>query len=228
MASYSFIHGAGDSGWAWHLVERELRARGHETVAVDLPCEDDDAGWWDYADAVAAAAGERDDLVVVAHSLGGFTAPLVSARVPVSELVLVAAMVPRPGETGSEWWSASGYEAAVAGVDMPDDEVELFYNCTPPELVEEARAYWRDQSDTPMAEPWPLDAWPDVPTRYVAWPSTPRRSTATTARSSAGRSSWQRRWPLTAEGAAYRPRAGVERGQRMRTEGPAIPPARTR
>ena len=167
MASYSFIHGAGDSGWAWHLVERELRARGHETVAIDLPCEDDDAGWWDYADAVAAAAGERDDLVVVAHSLGGFTAPLVSTRVPVSELVLVAAMVPRPGETGSEWWSASGYEAAVAGVDMPDDEVELFYNCTPPELVEEARAYWRDQSDTPMAEPWPLDAWPDVPTRYV-------------------------------------------------------------
>jgi pimeloyl-ACP methyl ester carboxylesterase len=136
-------------------------------VAVDLPCEDDSAGWWDYADAVAEAVGERGDLVVAAHSLGGFTAPLVSARVPVRELVLVAAMVPRPGETGSEWWSASGYEAAVEGTDMPDDEVELFYNRTPPELVEQAKAYWRDQSGTPMGEPLPRDAWPDVPTRYV-------------------------------------------------------------
>jgi pimeloyl-ACP methyl ester carboxylesterase len=167
MAFYSFIHGAGDSGWAWHLVERELRDRGHETAAVDLPCEDDSAGWWDYADAVASAAGERDEHVVVAHSLGGFTAPLVSARVPVSELVLVAAMVPRPGETGNGWWSSSGYGAAVEGIDFPDDEAELFYNRTPPELVEQATPYWRDQSDTPMAEPWPLDAWPDVPTRYV-------------------------------------------------------------
>jgi pimeloyl-ACP methyl ester carboxylesterase len=167
MATYALIHGAGDSGWCWHLVERELRALGHDTVAVDLPCEDDSAGWREYADAVAGAVGERDDLVVVGHSLAGFTAPLVGERVPVSGLVLVAAMVPAPGETASEWWSASGYEAAMEGRDLPDDEAELFYNRTPPELVEEAKGYWRDQSDTPMREPWPLDAWPDVPTRYV-------------------------------------------------------------
>ena len=76
-------------------------------------------------------------------------------------------MVPRAGETGSEWWSSSGYKAAVEGVTFPDDEAELFYNCAPPERVEEAEAYWRDQSDTPMGQAWPLDAWPDVPTRYV-------------------------------------------------------------
>ena len=167
MADYALIHGAGDSAWCWHLVERELRARGHDAVAVDLPCEDDSAAWWDYADAVAEAVGDRRDVVVVGHSLGGFTAPLVPTRVPVRELVLVAAMVPRPGETGNEWWSASGYEAAMEGRDMPSDEAELFYNRTPPELLEEARAYWRDQSETPMREPWPLDAWPNLPTTYV-------------------------------------------------------------
>lgn len=43
MATYALIHGAGDVGWYWHLVERELRDRGHRTVAPDLPIEDDEA-----------------------------------------------------------------------------------------------------------------------------------------------------------------------------------------
>ena len=41
MATYALIHGAYDVGWYWHLVERELRARGHTTVAPDLPIEDE-------------------------------------------------------------------------------------------------------------------------------------------------------------------------------------------
>jgi pimeloyl-ACP methyl ester carboxylesterase len=75
MAAFVFIHGAGDVGWYWHLVAAELRERGHDTVAPDLPCDDDSAGLPEYADTVAAAAGDRTDLVVVAQSLGGFTAP---------------------------------------------------------------------------------------------------------------------------------------------------------
>ncbi len=50
MATFAFIHGAGDVGWYWHRVEAELRARGHDTVAPDLPIEDDEAGLIDYAD----------------------------------------------------------------------------------------------------------------------------------------------------------------------------------
>jgi hypothetical protein len=37
MATYVRIHGAGGAGWYWHLVERELRARGHGVVVMDLP-----------------------------------------------------------------------------------------------------------------------------------------------------------------------------------------------
>jgi alpha-beta hydrolase superfamily lysophospholipase len=44
MATYVLIHGAGDVAWYWHLLEAELRSRGHEVVAPDLPCEDDSAG----------------------------------------------------------------------------------------------------------------------------------------------------------------------------------------
>jgi pimeloyl-ACP methyl ester carboxylesterase len=121
MATYALIHGAGDSAWCWHLVAGELRERGHDVVAVDLPCEDESAGWWEYAGAVVGAIGERDGLVVVGHSLGGFTAPLVCTRLPVDLLVLVAAMVPAPGESGTEWWAGSGYESAAREQDTGHD-----------------------------------------------------------------------------------------------------------
>src|SRR5688572_30767937 len=98
MKTFVLIHGAGDVGWYWHLVGAALRERGHQTIAVDLPCEDESARWSDYADTVVEAIGDRSGVVLVAQSLGGWTAPLVCARVPVDELVFVAAMIPRPGE----------------------------------------------------------------------------------------------------------------------------------
>ena len=49
MATFALIHGAGDVGWYWHLVERELRDRGHEVVAPDLPIDNDAATFSDYA-----------------------------------------------------------------------------------------------------------------------------------------------------------------------------------
>ena len=164
MSTYVLIHGAGSDGWYWHLVEPRLRARGHDVVAVDLPCDDESAGLSEYADTVVEAIGDRRDLVVVAHSLGGFTAPLVCARVPVDLLVLVAGMVPAPGEKGEDWWTNTGYPTASGDY---DDEIALYLHDVPPELAAEALAKGRDQTMTPMREPWPLDAWPDVPTRYL-------------------------------------------------------------
>jgi pimeloyl-ACP methyl ester carboxylesterase len=38
------IPGAGGSAWYWHRVVPELRARGHEAVAVDLPGANESAG----------------------------------------------------------------------------------------------------------------------------------------------------------------------------------------
>jgi hypothetical protein len=46
------------------------------------------------------------------HSLGGFTAPLVCARIPVDLVVLLAAMILAPGELFSDWCT-SGFEGAV-------------------------------------------------------------------------------------------------------------------
>ena len=163
IATFVLIHGAGDTSWYWHLVVPELRERGHDAVAVDLPCDDDSAGLVEYADAVVDAIGDRTELVVVAQSLGGFTAGLVCDRLPVDLVVLVAGMVPAPGETFWEWGKNTGYE----GADLEGDPIEVFMHDVPPDLAAEAMRRGRDQSGTPLEQPWPLDAWPDVPTRYL-------------------------------------------------------------
>lgn len=165
MATYVLIHGAGDVGWYWHLVEAELRAKGHDVVAPDLPCDDDAAGLSEYADAVVEAVGDRKDLVVVAQSLGGFTAPLVCDRMTVDLMVLVAPMIPAPGDSPVSFWSSTGYEREARA--RYDDEIELFYQDVSPELATEALARGRSQSEARMDEPWPLDRWPDVPTRVL-------------------------------------------------------------
>src|SRR3954452_12711329 len=105
VATFALVHGGGGSAWDWHLVVPELRERGHEPVAVDLPSDDESAGWSEYGQAVADAIGGRRDVVVVGHSLGGFTAPLVCALVPVDLVILVAAMIPSPGERFDDWWA---------------------------------------------------------------------------------------------------------------------------
>jgi pimeloyl-ACP methyl ester carboxylesterase len=165
MATFALIHGAGDVGWYWHLVEAQLGERGHDVVAPDLPCDDDAAGLSEYADTVIEAIGERTELVVVAQSAGGFTAPIVCERVPVKLLVLVAPMIPVPGEAPADYWTNTGY--GEEAMEHYDDVVALFYQDVPPELASEALKRGRTQSETRMGEPSPLREWPDVPTRVL-------------------------------------------------------------
>ena len=165
-ATYVLIHGAGDSGWYWHLVEGELRQRGHDTVVMDLPVDDDSAGLSEYTDVVMEAIGDRKDLVVVAQSFGGYVAPIVCDRLSVKLLVLVAGMVPSPGESAEAMFANTGYAKEEHG--DPSDLVGTFYQDVEPTLLAEVLAKGgRRQSETPSKEPWPLPAWPDVPTRYL-------------------------------------------------------------
>jgi pimeloyl-ACP methyl ester carboxylesterase len=162
--TYVLVHGAGDVGWYWHLVEQELRQRGHDVVAPDLPVEDDSAGLSEYADVVVQAIGDRTHLVLAAQSFGGYVAPIVCDRLPVSVLVLVAGMVPLPGESAEEMFSNTGWRPAQQ---EDSSDLAVFYQDVPRELAVEALSKGRSQSDTPGREPWPLAAWPNVPTRYL-------------------------------------------------------------
>ncbi len=181
MATYVLIPGAGGLAAYWNRLEPELHRRGAETVAVDLPAADNTAGLTEYADTVVNAirdrAGSADELVVVAQSMGGFTAPLVCARVPVRLLVMLNAMVPLPGEPPAAWWGNTGFaqaraeQAARAGrsFDDPSDDMhDAFFHDLPPDVTAELLAADEpDQSGTPFDKPWPLDGWPDVPTRFL-------------------------------------------------------------
>ena len=167
MATFALIHGGGDVGWYWHLVEQELRQRGHDTVAPDLPCDDDAADLSDYADVVIDALGDRQNVAVVAQSSGGFTAPLVAARVPVFVLVLVSGMIPAPGEPPEDWPANTGFAKVMAEQAQRFRGEELIYHDVPAALAAEARGRARAQSDTPGHAPWPLDAWPPVVTKFV-------------------------------------------------------------
>ena len=164
MAMFAFIHGAGDVGWYWHLVGAELQRAGHETVAPDLPIEDDNAGLSRYADVVIDAIGARRDVVVVAQSFGGYTAPIVADRIGARAIVLVAGMVPKPGESAEEMFANTRWEPEQ----LEDSSAHaVFYHDVPRELADEALSRGRHQSDTPGREPWPLDAWPEIETRFV-------------------------------------------------------------
>ena len=162
--TYVLIHGAGDVGWYWHLVEPKLRALGHDVIAPDLPVEDDDAGFEQYADVVIDAIGARRNLIVVAQSMGGCVAPLVCAHVPATLMVLVAAMVPSPGEPTEALFTNTGFKPASPA---PADEIETFYQDVEPSLAKAALAHSKKQSETPGKQPWPLERWPDVPTRFL-------------------------------------------------------------
>jgi pimeloyl-ACP methyl ester carboxylesterase len=174
VATFVLIHGAGDGAWYWHLVEAELRGLGHDVVAPDLPCDDDTASLDDYADSVIDAIGDHGDLVVVGQSYGGFTASLVADRVAVDVLVLVAGMIPAPGETPADWWDNTGYAEAVrdqagrdGGLTGSDDPFIAFYHDVPRALAEEAVSKERSESTTAYHSRWPVDSWPAVPTRFV-------------------------------------------------------------
>jgi pimeloyl-ACP methyl ester carboxylesterase len=173
MATYVLLHGAGSDAWYWHRVAPLLRDLGHDVVAPDLPCDDDAAGIDDYARVAIDAIGDRADLILVAQSMAGITAPLVCEAVPVDLVVLVAAMTPRPGESAGEWWANTGHAEAKrekAEQDgRPDDfdPLALFLHDVPPDVAAESAGHVRNQSGTPFSEVRPMPPWPDVPTRFL-------------------------------------------------------------
>jgi pimeloyl-ACP methyl ester carboxylesterase len=173
---FVLVPGAGGDGWYWSRVAPLLRAAGHDTVAVDLPAGDEEAGLKEYADVIVEAIDGRRAVTLVAQSMGAFSAPLAGARADVARLLLVAPMIPAPGESPGQWWTATGQSSArreselAAGrdPDAPFDEREAFFHDVAPAIVDEAYARPApEQADKPFEEPWPLDAWPQIPTRVL-------------------------------------------------------------
>ncbi len=174
--TFALIPGAGGSAWYWHRVVPLLTAAGASAVAIELPAADDAADLSTYADVVCdALVDAREPLVIVGQSMGAFTAAVVAARVPATSIVLLNPMVPTPGEAPGTWWEATGQAAAQSAYfdriglgDKHFDPAEDFFHDVPADVRDEALSQPEPrQSDTPFGRVWPLDHWPDVPTRVV-------------------------------------------------------------
>ncbi|HEX7301331.1 alpha/beta hydrolase [Lentzea sp.] len=159
MTTFAIAHGGGDVGWSWHLVAQALEAQGHTAVAPDLPIEDESKDLTDWATTLVQALPSTEDVVVVGHSFGGFTAPLAADRLKARALVYVSAMVPEPGEPPADWWANTGYEDSG----LPDQ----FWHDVPPHLAAEGEKRGRGMAEAPLTKPWPLKAMPDVPTHFI-------------------------------------------------------------
>jgi hypothetical protein len=76
-------------------------------------------------------------------------------------------MIPAPGEAPGDWPANTGFDQVMRQQAQRYAGQDMIYHDVPAPLAEQARSRSRGQSDTPGHAPWPLRAWPAVPTRFV-------------------------------------------------------------
>ena len=114
--------------------------------------------------------------ILVAHSAGGATIPLVAARVPVDRLIFVSAFVPEPGRSiydvaGPDIQSTIESVTIDHGDGTRSFDLDLLASLAPPEerqaYLKFLQATQRIQGWLAMNQPWPGAGMPDVPCSYV-------------------------------------------------------------
>jgi pimeloyl-ACP methyl ester carboxylesterase len=181
MTTFVLVHGAFHGGWCFDLLRAELEAHGHRAIAPDLPIEDPAAGCARYAEAVLAAmTGVNGDAIIVGHSLGGLTIPLIAAERPVRRLVFLCAFIPwpqhsfsdkartEPGifpQTPAETWPVTNKDGSMSW--PPERAIPALYADCRPDVATWAASRLRRQWTTPHTETCPLTTWPDVPSSYI-------------------------------------------------------------
>lgn len=176
MAHFVLTPGAGSDPRVFGPTIEALRELGHDGVAPPLPLDDEAASNSDHASALVAGAPEADDVVVVAQSLGAFAGVIAAERLGAAGLILVAPMIPAPGETAGDWWRDTGHAEAIADVterfgapsEWGQEALEVvFLHDVDPEVAKANERYSGNAGEGLFTEPWPLERWPDVPTRVL-------------------------------------------------------------
>ncbi len=176
MSLFCLVHGAHLGAWSWNLLVPELERRGHQTVAMDLPLEDPDAGAVRYAETVLQALqGVGDDVVLVGHSMTGLVIPIVANQRPVRKLVYLAAGIPKVGtsliERISHGDESDMFNSVAPAKDPSQDEAVamklLFHDCEP-DVANWAIANLRPQASALIfSEISPLQSMPNVESAYI-------------------------------------------------------------
>jgi hypothetical protein len=114
--------------------------------------------------------------ILVAHSAGGATTPLVAARIEVDRLVFAAAVVPVPGQSIYEAVGPATQTAIMSvsfdnGDGTRSFDFDVLASLAPPQQREAylafLRATQRKQGMRAMYQPWPGAGIPDIPRSYI-------------------------------------------------------------
>jgi pimeloyl-ACP methyl ester carboxylesterase len=179
LATFCLVHGSWHGPWCFEGLVPHLEAAGYRAIAVELHSDVPGSTCSGYAATIAEELADADDeVIVVGHSFGGLTVPLVTEYRPAQRLVYLAALIPKPGMSMSEQFEAEdGILVSEGGRDLDDRERSLwvdrdaaiaamYSDCT----LEDAEWAWsrlRPQSRAAQNERCPLDRLPDLPTSYV-------------------------------------------------------------
>jgi pimeloyl-ACP methyl ester carboxylesterase len=174
VTDFILVPGAGGLATPyWRLVVAQLEKVGHRALPVDLPGRDPERGLPDYAAMIVDVIEGCAEPVVVAQSMGGFSAVMACNRVPTRGLVLVNAMVPTPGETPGEWWTATGAidariaAAEVGGYGSEFDLTTYFLHDLDSQAAAAVLSDPGEEADIAFGQPCDVASWPDVPTAAV-------------------------------------------------------------
>jgi pimeloyl-ACP methyl ester carboxylesterase len=183
MSTFALVHGAWHGAWCWAPLTPSLQRAGDAVVAPDLPSDDGSATTFDaYADVMCAALdGCDDDVIVVAHSLGGATGALVAARRPVRQVVYLCAVIPdvgrslvdqfahEPDMVNPDWdkgLSKPDAQLRTVWVDRDVARALLYHDCDD-DTVRFAFDLLRPQSACPWTVPSSLTEFPSASRTYV-------------------------------------------------------------
>ncbi len=175
---FVLVHGAYHGAWCWDELRAELERGGHASTAVDLPCDDPDAGAERYVDEIIHAIPKHaGEVVMVGHSLAGLSIPIAASRIHTAMTVYLCAILPVPGLSfdAQRAATATGFEASRPPVDNPDGStscpedtaVEIFFHDCAPEVALAAARQLRPQHWKITQEVTPLRQWPAVPAAYI-------------------------------------------------------------
>jgi pimeloyl-ACP methyl ester carboxylesterase len=168
MTTFALIHGGGHGGWCWQRLQSSLARLGHQSIAPDLPIEDDNAGATEYASAVLdAVSSVPEPIVVVGHSLGGLVVPLVAEARPTRRMIFLAALLAQPGVSEMQQRVVQPDKLPpFVGENNGLNRDRFYTNCSV-EDGEWALGQLRYQSRHPFEEVTPLQVWPPVPSSYI-------------------------------------------------------------
>jgi pimeloyl-ACP methyl ester carboxylesterase len=180
MTVFGLIHGSWQAGWVWGPLTEELERLGHRAIAADMPCEDPDAGAADYAAVMVDALRDvKEDVVLLGHSLGGLSIPVVAAMRPVKTLVFMASGIPQIGTSYAAQLKEANLRQKAAFDQVTLDEhgctilprevaIDVLYNECEPSVARWAADQLRYQAQKPITEVTPLTEWPSAESVYIA------------------------------------------------------------